>query len=320
MKNLFFIIFFSLSAALVITCGGGSDTADTQSQAPGNGWVSITAPDHNYATYCDNVFLSGQAFISSRYSGCCSGSASDTGVTVTWTNSTTGQTGTAYHSVSTCYLFGTPYLCNHSWSASVLLAFGSNIIRIVASDPSGARGEQTITVQRPGIGFSMVGKTVTTEGRALFPVTLNFSGPVSGSASSDINGNFSITCLPDGVYNVAPSSYLYVFTPSSRTVVVSGSDITGQDFVTEAYFVSGRITSATGIGISADVVNFEKDGAAFAIDLTDSSGNYSLAVPNGTYTLIPKDPWFVTTTFSPVQAAVVVNGADVSGQDFLSIN
>jgi len=321
MKKFFLTIALSLLTALMLTCGGGGggDTTNTSSQAPARGWVSITAPDQNYATYCDSVFISGEAFISSSYSGCCSGSASDTGVTVIWTNSTTGQTGAAYQRVSTCYFFGTPYLCNHGWSAYVPLAMGSNLIRITASDPSGARGEQTITVQRPGMGHSISGKVATLAGKALFPITLSFSGPVSGSASSDINGDFSITCLPDGVYNVAPSSSLYVFTPSNRTVTVSGSEIVGQDFVTEAYFVSGRITRA-GIGISGDVVNFEKDGGSYAIDLTDSSGYFSLAVPNGTYTLIPKDPWFVTTTFSPIQKTVIVNGADVPAQDFLSIN
>lgn len=60
--------------------------------------------------------------------------------------------------------------------------------------------------------------------------TISYTGPVSGTVFADGSGNYSITGLPNGVYNVTPSAPGKAFTPSSRTVIVVGGNVTSINF------------------------------------------------------------------------------------------
>ncbi len=102
-----------------------------------------------YTTESESVRLRGEAFYSPNTGGCCTGSASDTGVIVTWTNETSGDSGRASQSARYCRIPFTQAfrVCGHSWGATVPLQMGKNFIRITASS-GGNIGRESITVTR----------------------------------------------------------------------------------------------------------------------------------------------------------------------------
>src|SRR6202022_4045305 len=71
--------------------------------------------------------------------------------------------------------------------------------------------------------------------------------------------------------------------------------------------ISGKNTGKNGVTVALS-------GAATASTTTNSSGNYSFSgLQNGSYTVTPTKTGF---TFSPANAAVTVNGANVAGINF----
>lgn len=142
MKNknflvLLMLVSISLSVVFVSCGGGGGGGESTGGDDINPAWVKISIPNTDPAhTSNENELISGTAFISPDYYHCCSGSAEDTGVTVTWKNVTTGASGSANQYVQYCTLLGSTYVCEHYWSALIPLIMGSNEIIVTASDPA----------------------------------------------------------------------------------------------------------------------------------------------------------------------------------------
>ena len=113
--------------AAVPSCGGSGGSVPPP---PPSGWVVIDAPAST-DTVCNELGLSGEAFISPTDWHCCGGSAVEmTAVTVTWRNETSGAAGTASQSVKTSPFLG---LYGHTWSATVPLVPGTNRIAVTAT-------------------------------------------------------------------------------------------------------------------------------------------------------------------------------------------
>ena len=91
---------------------------------------------------------------------------------------------------------------------------------------------------------------------------------------------------------------------------MNGANVSGINFAataTSSWSISGTITGATGVTVALS-------GAATGTTTTDASGNYSFSgLQNGSYTVTPTKTGF---TFSPANAAVTVNGANVPGNNF----
>jgi hypothetical protein len=67
----------------------------------------------------------------------------------------------------------------------------------------------------------------------------------NGKSSTTLgNGTYLISGLADGTYTVTPKLKYYKFQPPNQNVVVSGADVTGQDFTgtRSTYSVSGTVT------------------------------------------------------------------------------
>ncbi|MGA1794922.1 MAG: hypothetical protein ACMUIL_03585 [bacterium] len=162
MKRATLYLMFLPLILVIIGCGGGEGGGEEDDS--GGGWVTIEEPTTEPATStnCDSIYIGGEAFISPTWYRCCSGSAEDTGVTVTWRNITSGEGGNADQDVDICYFFGSPYLCNHRWGATIPLTLGENQITVTASDPSGVSGQGSITVSKPVASFSIHGKVTNT--------------------------------------------------------------------------------------------------------------------------------------------------------------
>ena len=150
---LFFIL--GLTGAGITSCDSGSDPGDTpppvdlQCNSSNNGgWITVTTPENCPSqTEASSAFVGGKAFISNSYYRCCTGSATDTGVTVIWVNETSTGSGPAIQFARYCWLFGT-FLCGHDYFANIPLVIGENRITVFASDPSGDSGQRTITIIR----------------------------------------------------------------------------------------------------------------------------------------------------------------------------
>jgi hypothetical protein len=64
-------------------------------------------------------------------------------------------------------------------------------------------------------------------------VTVTLSGTSSATTTTDSSGNFSFTVV-DGTYTITPTKSGYAFTPTNRSVTVSGATATGVSFTSEA--------------------------------------------------------------------------------------
>jgi hypothetical protein len=324
-----------LLAALLLTLTGCSDSGDgvVSFSALSGGWVTITSPSDSGSatTYCSSVTLSGEAFISTDYAHCCSGSATDTGVSVSWENQASGTRGAASQSVDYCYLFGTPYLCNHSWYATVPLLLGDNLIQITAIDPGGSGGRDSLTVNQPeyaydlsgvvssdegvGLGYFQSGMELVLEGRLSRRVVT-----ASAAAPGVVVGQYRFSCIPDGNYTITPvAAFDLPFAPTTLAVSVAGGGLTALDFKAGAYPLSGAISDAEG-GARSSYISVTIDGTGASVGRWSwpvaADGRYEFLVPNGSYTLTPHDLLCLTCSFTPPSRAIEVAGGGSSGLDF----
>lgn len=73
-------------------------------------------------------------------------------------------------------------------------------------------------------GFSISGNTGAAD------AVVNYSGTSSGTVTADGSGNYTIPTLADRHYTITPTLTNFIFSPASRNVTVSGSDVTGVNF------------------------------------------------------------------------------------------
>lgn len=146
-KALCSLMAFSVLVVLITSGCGGGDTSSTTIPAPtsSNQWVKVDS----ISTTETSTHLSGSAWVSDSWVALhCSGLAClyDTsidnypGVDVTYSNLTTGASGTA----ASYYGGGTDW--KHLWSATVPVIYGENAIQISVYDPDGKGGTITVTV------------------------------------------------------------------------------------------------------------------------------------------------------------------------------
>jgi hypothetical protein len=140
--------------------------------------------------------------------------------------------------------------------------------------------------------------------------TVTLSGGANSSTTADASGNFSFT-VPNGTYTVTASKSGYAMTPTSRSVTVSGANVTGVTFTatasTATYTISGTISGGAGATVSLS-------GAKTASTTASSTGTYSFTgLANGTYTVKPTLSGYAMT---PTSKSVTVNGANVASTNF----
>lgn len=160
-------------------------------------------------------------------------------------------------------------------------------------------------------GHKVSGRVSNSNGTAISGVTvqLDAGGPTMLTNSA---GYFTFTNVADGTHTLTPSKSGLAFTPISRTVNVSGADISGQNFIgSTGHKVSGRIATSSGVAISGVTVQLDSGPTV----TTNSAGYYTFTnVADGSHTLTPSKSGM---TFTPTNRTVTVNGADVSGQNFV---
>ena len=326
-RILFIIIVFGING-----CGGGGGGGGGGDDSAGGlsgGWVTILSPTDTgeTSTYCNTVSLSGEAFISKNYHKCCTGIVEeDTGVTVSWENQVTSTTGDATQNVSICQLIGSPYLCYHTWRATIPLALGDNIIKVKAIDSSGAGDSETITVFKPEYSYTASGILSTYEdiGLGYFQsgVTVELTNGTSKTAKpssySDI-GKFTFVCIPNGSYTIEPitNTFNYALDPEFYSISVTDEDVFDLDFYTTSYAASGMITYDTGTPVNSGVRLEISNGESTWSRIVQSGGIYSFVIPNGSYTITPSSSFCFDCTFTPTSRAIEVVDSSITGLDFI---
>ena len=163
-----------------------------------------------------------------------------------------------------------------------------------------------------------VSGTVTGDVKAGVELTLSNNSNVVLATITDAQGVYSIQNVTAGTYTLTPRISGYTFTPTSRSVTLTGADTSGQDFTAKAvqaatYTVSGTVTGDVKVGVT---VTLSGPGKPLATT-TDATGSFSIPnAPAGTYTLTPSLAGFV---FFPASRSVAVSGAAVNGQDFTGV-
>src|SRR5690606_29655543 len=118
------------------------------------------------------------------------------------------------------------------WNLDRVLSSGTHIIRLVVTDSGGKSDTASveITVTDPNPTASISGR-VTGNGYAVGGATLTLTGPVSRTATSDGNGDYSFTQLPAGTYTIRVSTELNIDFPSNpRTVTLAQGQALTVDF------------------------------------------------------------------------------------------
>ena len=125
----------------------------------------------------------------------------------------------------------------------------------------------------------------------------------SASATSDGSNNYSISALAAGTYTVTPSKSGCTFSPTSSSVTITASNVTGVNFT--ATCTTPTFTISGNAGTSAATVT-----AGSSSTTSDAGGAYSMSgFAAGTYTVTPSKSG---CTFTPPSASVTISSANVT--------
>ncbi|MCX5886642.1 MAG: DUF1566 domain-containing protein [Proteobacteria bacterium] len=111
---------------------------------------------------------------------------------------------------------------------------------------------------RAGSGLYSITGTIT--GEVIEAVTMLLSGSISSTTLTDSLGRYSFKNLHNGNYTVTPTKSCYSFTPSTRSVVINGSNTSNVDFI-----------SSLCIQISPVTQSFASAGGTGYIDVTPTT-------------------------------------------------
>ena len=140
--------------------------------------------------------------------------------------------------------------------------------------------------------------------------TVTLGGDSSATANADSNGNYAFPGLKAGSYTVTPSNSGFAFTPASQPVTVA-TVVTGVNFSTVTYSISGTISGAGGAGASVSLT-----GSSAATVTADAAGNYTFSgLQNGSYLVTPGKAGFI---FTPASQPASVNSSNVTAVNFSS--
>ena len=170
-------------------------------------------------------------------------------------------------------------------------------------------GEQLLAeLQKPNIleivdeqiETGSIGGTVSYQGTPVQGVIVSYTGPASGSTSTDSTGFFQILNLPEGTYSISFSKTGFI-TQELDVLVFAGFQ-TPLDILLAAeqtgFTVTGRVTdSQSGMAIFQATLNFI--GPTIKSVQTDFAGNYSVTdILPGSYNIQLSHPNYVDQTDS----------------------
>jgi hypothetical protein len=155
--------------------------------------------------------------------------------------------------------------------------------------------------------------------------------------STDSNGNYSFSNVPNGTYTITPSitGAESVFYPATYTgVVINNNSVTGENFGTSiAYTVSGNITYS-GAFTGTTYINLEPSGCSGGNGYPGTSIPQTTLSGGGAYTIrgVPPGDYTISANMDPLgegqpntedpsgSAALVVSTSNVTGASITMVN
>ena len=136
-------------------------------------------------------------------------------------------------------------------------------------------------------GFSIKGRVTTVNGTPINNVRVTRGGSTV-AATTNVNGEYTLSAAPNGTYFVVPSRPGFTFAPISRTVTVRNADVLNVDFVAnQGVRITGRVTTMAGAPLGG--IRIERTGiGGLAIAVTNASGFFTFEnVEAGNYVIRP---------------------------------
>jgi len=156
--------------------------------------------------------------------------------------------------------------------------------------------------------------TVTLNGEGYPGVAVSLVGTkMSGSTTTDEFGDFSFDVINDTNFTLTPSLAGQTLVPASQTgiIVADGNPSPGHDFTLQTWPISGKVTL---LGSPYEGATVNLTGSLTDSTTTNASGDYTLNVINGTYTVTPEVDG---QTLNPTSiASIVMASAADTGNDF----
>ena len=151
------------------------------------------------------------------------------------------------------------------------------------------------------------GATVSLTEASTATVTADAAG--TATVTADASGNYTFVGMSNGSYTITPSRSGFSFSPANQPVTVNSANVTGVNFSTVTYSISGTISGTGGNGATLNLT-----GTSSATVTADVSGNYAFTgLQNGSYTVTPSNSGF---GFSPTNRSVTLSSANVTGVNF----
>ncbi len=136
-------------------------------------------------------------------------------------------------------------------------------------------------------GFSIKGRITTVNGTPINNVRITRGGGTV-TATTNVNGEYTLSAVPNGTYFVVPSREGFTFLPISRTVTVRNADLTNVDFVAaQGVRITGRVTNMANSSLGG--VRIERTGfGGMVVAVTDAAGFFTFDnVEAGSYVIKP---------------------------------
>ena len=202
-----------------------------------------------------------------------------------------------------------------SYTVTVNTGVGSGSIRLDVSDNDSIRDAANHPLGGAGVGngsfasgqaYTVIDQAIISGNAGIAGATLNYTG---GFTVADGNGNYSFTVPSGWSGTVTPTRDGYSFSPPSRTY----SNVTA-DRVAQNYTATRILYSISGnVGVAGVILSYV-DGTPKTV-ISQSNGNYSLAVPGGwSGTVTPSHPCF---TFSPLDQTYTGVGSNQTSQNYI---
>jgi subtilisin family serine protease len=148
-------------------------------------------------------------------------------------------------------------------------------------------------------------------------VRITIAGSQTITTTTDSDGLFGQAGLYQDTYVVTPTLAALTFSPPTRTLVISDTDVTGVIFtaqVAQTFSIRGSVSMANGSGAPNVEVVIASEHLRLTT-LTDAEGHFTqTGLISDAYVLTPT---LGGVTFDPPSRTVVIAGADQTGADFI---